>query len=342
MTINVTLVTSDALIMGCDSIASTSQLLVDPMKILKRDTAGNFIKNDDGRYAASFDRMDMQSVVTHSVGSVQKMFLVHKEWTSRKHDEPVVAAVTSGLAALQERTMHSLAAEFCNMRRRKKLKEVKEIVEEFMDFIDGKYDAHNRVNEIPPEFRDEIEFLIGGFGHKDQFPSVFRISLKEKKITPLHGPKCEAHTGIGWGGQALAVQRLMYGYDVPVMTDVQKIIDDLYADMSNATTRILNDTITALKQPAPTDINMTLPPKPNSSDLAFRYTLDIDTANMPLQYGIELVAYLVNQESGRQKFTRGVMTVGGRTHIGVITKSEGYRELNKPELEHRHVGYHRD
>lgn len=342
MTINVTLVTSDALIMGCDSIASTSQWFLDPMKLLKRNEAGEFIKDPDGRYTGQFELTDMQSVVTHSVGSVQKMFLVYDKWTEKNHDGPVVAAVTSGLAVLQERTMHSLAAEFCNQKRKKKAEDVETIVMEFKTFMDAKYEVHNKVNEIPPEFRDDIEFLIGGYGHKDQFPSVYRLNIRENKITPLQGPKCDDHTGLAWGGQAYAVQRLMYGYDTPVMTDVQRIIDEMYSDMSNATTRILNDTVTRLGVAPPVGINMELPPKPNLADLTFKYILNIDTANMPLQYGIELVAYLVNQESGRQKFTRGVMTVGGRTHIGVITKTEGYRELNKPALEHKHIGYHRD
>jgi len=342
MTINVTLVTSDALIMGCDSIASTSQFFLDPMKLLKRNEAGEFVKDADGRYTGQFDLTDMQSVVTHSVGSVQKMFPIYNVRSKRDLDGPVVAAVTSGLAALDERNMHSLAAEFCNMKRKKKLEDVETIVNEFKQFMDAKYEAHNKANEIPQEFREEIEFLIGGYGRKDQFPSVYRINIKENRVTPLNGPKCPDHTGISWGGQAYAIQRLMFGYDAPVMTDVQKILDDLYADMSNATTRILNETVTALGVPPPTGVNMELPAKPALSNLTFRYILEIDTANMPLQYGIELVAYLVNQESGRQKFTRGVMTVGGRTHIGVITKATGFRELNKPELEHKHIGYHRD
>jgi hypothetical protein len=31
--------------------------------------------------------------------------------------------------------------------------------------------------------------------------------------------------------------------------------------------------------------------------------------------------------------------VGGRTHVGMITKSEGFRMLDEPELRHTNIGY---
>jgi hypothetical protein len=47
----------------------------------------------------------------------------------------------------------------------------------------------------------------------------------------------------------------------------------------------------------------------------------------------------VGLQSGKSKFAVGVPTVGGRTHVGVITRHEGFRMLSEPELRHRPVGF---
>jgi hypothetical protein len=44
-------------------------------------------------------------------------------------------------------------------------------------------------------------------------------------------------------------------------------------------------------------------------------------------------------QAGKSRFARGVATVGGRTHIGVITKDKGYAQLNEPELAHHYTGF---
>ena len=45
----------------------------------------------------------------------------------------------------------------------------------------------------------------------------------------------------------------------------------------------------------------------------------IDYANLPHQEAINFVSFLVLLQDGRARFGRGVPTVGGRTHIGIIT-----------------------
>jgi hypothetical protein len=60
---------------------------------------------------------------------------------------------------------------------------------------------------------------------------------------------------------------------------------------------------------------------------------------LPLQEAITFVAFLVNLQSGKSRFARGVATVGGRTHIGIITKGKDFRLLDEPELKHRHTGF---
>jgi hypothetical protein len=74
-----------------------------------------------------------------------------------------------------------------------------------------------------------------------------------------------------------------------------------------------------------------------------QYRTALDYANIPLQEAINFVAFLVNLQGGKARFARGVATVvatvGGRTHVGVITKDRGFRLIDEPELRHRYTGF---
>jgi hypothetical protein len=62
------------------------------------------------------------------------------------------------------------------------------------------------------------------------------------------------------------------------------------------------------------------------------------TGTYPLA-SVDFASYLVSLQSGKSKLASGVATVGGRTHIGVITRREGFRMFDEPELRHTNVGY---
>lgn len=74
MTINVGLVTSDALVLGCDSVASTTQYFLDPLAMpWDRGTDGTPAKDADGRLTMKFRIGDFQQVVTNAWGGVTKI-----------------------------------------------------------------------------------------------------------------------------------------------------------------------------------------------------------------------------------------------------------------------------
>jgi hypothetical protein len=70
-----------------------------------------------------------------------------------------------------------------------------------------------------------------------------------------------------------------------------------------------------------------------------RYRCDIANGNLPLQDAVDLASFLVGLQSGKSKFAMGVPRAGGRTHVGVVTRYEGFRMLGEPELRHTHVGF---
>lgn len=340
MTINVALVTNEALILGCDSIASTTRYYLDPAKIMLRDDQGNGITDADGKWQARFEYSDLSEIVTNAWGGVQKMFML---CGGNQNDHTTVAAVTSGLATLLDRTMNNFAGEFRNRMemRAPRCTSVQQVVDEFLAFMGGKYDEEfNNPAEIV-ELRPDIEFLVGGYGLNDALPSLFRVKLKDKSKALIYSPDGDK-TGLAWAGQANTVQRILRGYDAYLAWQLGEKLTNLYSSMSEATLRIVREILQALNAQMPEGIDSDLPDKPDLEGIFKSHRLDIDYQNMPLQDAVDFVAYLVNLESGKNKFVRGIPTVGGRTHVGIMTRGEGFRFLNPPTLTHKSTGFASD
>ena len=343
MTINVALVTSEVVVLGCDSIASSTRPYLDPLRFIDKDEQENFLQDANGKMVARFTFGDLEQVVTDAWGGVTKMFRLCS-------DANPVAGVTSGLAQLGRRNIFAIASEFARIRPDAPYATVDAVVNAFVRYMGAIYDQHYAGSELPPALRDDVEFLVGGFGPNDHFPSLYRVNLVNQpgqQIRKVYGEGegFGGRTGISWAGQSDGVERLLFGYDQPVRTMVEREIaagvDRLHKSMSGAVVRILAETLAALKTALPEGVNTELPPKEELKLEWDSLRLSIDFANLPLQDAVDLVAYLVNLQSGKSKFVRGVPTVGGRTHIGIIDKN-GFKMLNEPDLVHRNTGYARD
>ena len=78
MTINVVLVCRDALILGCDSIASSTKAMIEPWRFVEKDGDGNPVVDDQGRFVAKFGIGNYEWVATDVWGGVTKMFELTK------------------------------------------------------------------------------------------------------------------------------------------------------------------------------------------------------------------------------------------------------------------------
>ena len=94
------------LVLGCDSIASSIEYVVDPFELEQpKDEEGEPLKDTDGPPLVALDYSSIRPVVTNAWGGVTKFFQIHG-------GAAPVAAVTSGIAHLKDRTMKSYAEEF--------------------------------------------------------------------------------------------------------------------------------------------------------------------------------------------------------------------------------------
>ena len=151
---------------------------------------------------------------------------------------------------------------------------------------------------------------------------------------------------MAWAGQSDAVSRLLFGWDLflksSIEANLKKVIDDLHDAMSGRSAQILADALSALGQGLPDGVDLSLPGKPTLNLPWDDFHFDVAFGNLPLQDAIDFAAYLVNLQSGKAKFSHSVATVGGRTHIGFVTKEHRFRLLNEPELTHRYTGLSHD
>ena len=342
MTVNIGLVTSDAVVLGCDSVASTTNYFLDPIALpWTKGADGKHLQDANGKFSLSFDFDDYQPLVTNAWGGVTKLFQIHG------NPSPVVA-VTAGLAKLKDRPIASWAGEFFaqRMKRTKKLVNVQVICEQFLEFMRAKYLDHYKGSSLPEMLKDGPEFIVGGFGRDDEFPSLYRINVQTNKMVCEFGAsqtKAAHRTGIAWNGQSDAVERFARGYDSKVKRHIEeKIATDLKAHgtaIATYVTDAINKLMDSLGQTIPTDFKLEIP-ELKGITLDWRTSaIDCDYANLPIQQAVNFVSFLVLMQAGRARFARGIPTVGGRTHVGVITKDKGFQPLNEPNLAHQYTGF---
>ena len=329
MTINIGVVTNDALVLGCDSVASVTMPVLDPFSMKTE-------KSDGGRFSVEFGFGDLRPIVTEVWGGVTKMFPLS--------DDPPVAATTAGLAKLNNRTMSSLAEEFKEKEKTRSRVNVEAIAKDFFRFVRKQFETHYEGYPAPEEVWEGPQFLVGGFGRDDPHPSLYRVSVTKKSAQESvreEFPKGES--GVSWAGQADSVERLIRGYDSLLRRSVLKGVEDAlrqqHEKMSKAMARNLQELAEVLGGDVPEDLEFRIPKRQKVS-LPWDYgRIEIDYSNLPLQSAVDLTAFLVNMQSGKSKFARGVGTVGGRTHVGVVTRGRPLMMLNEPELAHNNVGF---
>jgi hypothetical protein len=255
-----------------------------------------------------------------------------------------VAAVTSGVAALNQRTISSLALEYRSIIKKKKASKCKRIVEaiaqEFLEFLRAEYEDHYKDSPLPESLRDGPEFLVGGFGQNDKFPSCYRVRVQQNDVIEDFA---SGKSGLSWNAQSDAVERVIRGYDEKLRKLVdesfESVIGKYQTDMNQAVLRILDDVLKKLNATMPDGVDTTLPDQVALSPPWDQLRTTVPYSALPLQEAVNFVSYLIMMQAGKSRFAPNVATVGGRTHIGVITRDEGFRKLNEPALSHQYTGF---
>ncbi len=338
MTINIALATSDALVLGCDSVASAREYFLRPFGTgLQRDSKGELLQDGDGNFTMKFNFTDLSSVVTNAWGGVTKMFQIHEQ-------PATLVAITAGTAKLNDRPTASYAADFLSLADNKDLRRARTLLMPSVSLCARRNDQHYEGADLPENLRDGPEFLVGGYGDKDDFPSIYRIRTQENDVEKEFGINGSMGlSGVSWNGQSDAVERFMRGYDGHLRADIEnktrQELQKASENSANTFSEFINDLLAKLGQKLPEGTKFDLPEMKASTIDWDQYAVGLDYANLPLQEAVNFVGFLVMLQAGKARFARGVATVGGYVHVGVITLKDGFTPLEEPKLVHRLRGF---
>jgi hypothetical protein len=339
MTVNIGLVTSEALILGCDSIATSTRTVIDPFAAgIALDASQKPLKDKDGNLTISLSPDRFESFVVDVMPGVAKMFPIYDL------NNTFVAATTAGLATLRDRAIRSIAADFLDHQTtlKRQFAQVKAVAEAFKNYVKKEYEGQHSGSSIDRKYWDDLKFLVGGIGKNDKMPSLYRIDVKEDLVVEQFA---QGEHGVAWEGQSDSVERVIRGYDSVVRAQIEREIDqefDTYRDrMTDAVVRIANEVLTKLGATIPKGVDLSLPHPPKAKLSWDKATASIPYGSLSTQRAIDFVSFLVKLQAGPQRFSRGIATVGGRTHIGVVSKNN-VRLLNEPDLAHTDIGFSDD
>lgn len=322
MTTLVAINTRDAVVMGTDSLGTVTRSLVDPNDLAEYFETGNGSKIKVGPDGKPFlDEMSKifqrcREVPYNNVANMDKLHSL----------SPLeMGVMTSGPAALGDRSIKSLIGEFRNTDKVFQSKELnyslQSIGERLLAFLWGYYHQ-----QYPDErLRPELELILCGYDKEKYTPGVVRIYVNENQIRETDYDYC-----LILGGQTREIQRLVFGTDAYNKSQLMGRSDSLL----NKYHELLSREIEASGLP------VTLKrPEEFRDELKLFHGWDFEglSANwsaLSEQNAIECVDFLVKLMIDSQRFSTQIPSVGGEVQIAVITKASGFTFVSKREWRH--------
>lgn len=327
MTTLAALATKDALVMGCDSLGSVTKWMIDPLDLiddffdpnnnfkLKTDNNGNpLLQHFDDVYNKS------ESVPYNHMTHVTKLFSL---------DPLPMGIMITGIASIGSRTIKSIIKEFITKEpvftkgRQPSNYTVNSIGKKLLAFIMPYYDAEY----LQQKYKPVLELMIGGYDKQKHVPYTYRIFVNENKIQPIFVGN--EPFGIAFGGQMSEIQRIVFGTDnenrMRMLSRVAELFDK-YRDL-------LNDYLEAK------GIHEALPQSHTFKELSLFKDWNFAPFNanwgdFSNQNAIECVNWFVGIMIKSHEFSSHLPTVGGKIHIGLITKDKGFTFISNQEYIH--------
>ena len=205
MTTLAAIATKDALIMGCDSLASVTIPMVDPVSLIQ------YFDTTDGKMKIGTDGQPLLKDFSTLYGYAQDLPYNHMTHVDKLFSlSPLeMGVMTTGLASIGNFTIKNLINQFKSSDKAfKKGKQqsnytVKGIAERLLTFINTYY-----LKEFSDKQKQYLEFMIGGYDKRKHIPSILRIYVHDNKIEETID-----NFGIVFGGQMMEIQRLVFGTD---------------------------------------------------------------------------------------------------------------------------------
>ncbi len=214
-----------------------------------------------------------------------------------------VGAVTYGVGAIgatSPRTAHSYMPEFEAKLARDGVEDgisVSDFAGRLSEFFMERWQEAG----MPTTPNQDMIFLVGGYDVDAAYGRVYEVKIPSR---PDPSEQQEDSFGIVWGGQREYIDRLIQGFDQAVPHLIQQHL--------NLTDPQRDDLRQHLRQ------NLQAP-------IPFQF--------LSLQDCVDVAIFLVRATISLQSWLVGVRGVGGAIDVATITRTEGFRSVQKKEIQ---------
>jgi hypothetical protein len=325
MTTTISLPTRDCIVIGCDSLATSSQTILDPYKLLSTffDEDGKLKSDDSG--APILDHVKKLFAYTeqlpkNQLPNVTKIFSLH----------PYKAGLLfAGISGIGSKSIRSLVETFVgNELKKNGLAEsaaLENVGNALLHFLDQEFEVS--FPDIDRQFRPSMEILLSGYSADSRNPQIFRLHVGAEKS--LNKELQEDRFDIVFGGQHDVIQRVVKGIDF-----------ESYCNLIAKSETILNRYHSIIQEWLKgRGITVDIPPPDTSQEVMQLFGGDFggvrgifsDNGSLSEQAAINFVEFLVNTMINAQEFSDKIPTVGGQIHVAIITPAQGFRWISKEE-----------
>ena len=326
MTSLVALATKDALVLGCDSLGTSTKHLLDPFDLLEFFDKELKLKKGKDSKPLLKDFSDIwskkQSIPYAHMTHVGKQFSL----------SPLpMGIMATGISSIGDRTIKSLIGEFksrettCQEEPKPKNYTVKGMAEKilthFSQYLESEYPDEKK--------RPDLEFILGGYDKRSPIPKVVRVKLPRKEIEETLK---QVKFGILFGGQMKEIQRIVFGTDWSNMLKIKRRHIELLKKYRDKINNFLKQEKVTVQIP-----ELTTEEIQELDMFSDKWALDGFNAywgDLSEQNAIECVDFFVNIMIKSQQFSYGMPTVGGEVHIALVTKTDGFRFISREEYHH--------
>ncbi len=311
--------------MGSDTLGTITRSLLDPRDISEYFETGNGSKlkvDTEGR-----PLLDELAKIMRRCREVPYNYMTHVEKLFSL--APLeMGMMTAGIAAIGDRTIKNLVAEFKAKDKVFKAKSpnytLRSVGERMLSFLWGYY-----IEQYPDaNSRPELEMMLCGYDKHRYTPGVLRLHVHENRLGDSDYDFC-----LFLGGQTKEIQRLIFGTDVYNKTRLMARGEDLLKRYH----ALLTEQLAAagvdfkLKEPEEFGDELKIFHGWNFEGMAANWSAFSE------QNAIECIDFLVKLMINAQQFSTQVPSVGGDVQVAVIKKGSGFTMVSRREW--RHGGY---
>ena len=214
-----------------------------------------------------------------------------------------LAAMTCGLGNMGPASIGNLAKDFRwqitngddSIKIDPKHYTVQEVAEKARAFFDERFKSIE-----PPPPQPQFEFWVGGYGSNCDNAELWKVSILDATGAQLEMVLDESMDGnVAWGGQPMAINRLLLGYDPRLMGILMN---------SGVEQKTAEELLDVMRDELQTPLVH---------------------AAMPVSDAINLADFLVDLTKRYFAFLPGADIVGGATDIATVTKHEGFKWIKR-------------